>query len=737
MKTIKSPVHLILLATASLLPHPLLAQQGETGETQESVQTPSPSQSARPDNVIVVTATKTGAAAIQDIPIAISAFEGDTIRDQGILDVQDVATVTPSFTFSSNGPWAIASIRGVGTNNVFAGGDPNTTIQVDGVYIARPSSGNLDFFDVERVEILRGPQGTIYGRNAIAGTINVITRMPGDELELDARATVGTEDFWKLEGRLAGPIAGDVVSASVAGSYASRDGLIEQLVPGLPDANDQDRLALRGRVLIDPVAPFRLVLSADYYEADEVYNYDTVRIRQPFVDAYNPDFHEVANDFPNLLDMQRWGVSGDLEIDLGGATLRGITAYRESEQFLQADLDNSANFLAHTVAFPEDQWQFSQEVNITGRTGDLEYIAGLFYFREDVESFTNVHFPLAFAHQTNGVRTETESIAAFAQGSWAVTDTLSLTAGLRYTDDTKQGQNTQGFDILPGLNYPASPLQIAGTSVVGPSQEISFDAFTPRFGIEFEPNDDWLIYATVTRGFKSGGFNLLTPTPDPVPFAEETLWAYEGGFKSELFDGRARLNMTAFFYDYDGLQVNQFFSQGFFGQAILNAPGAEVFGIEIETEYFVTDNFRIGANLAYLDATYDGTFLVPDDPNGSIFVNADGNRLNDAPEWSGNAFADLTVPVGSAAELNLRADLVWSGDRYYTASNNPLEAGEDYALLNLSASMAFDDGRWEVGVAALNVTDEEYITRAVTLLGITNAQPGDPFTALAFVNFRY
>ncbi len=685
---------------------------------------------------IVVTATKTGAESVQDIPLAISAFDAEILADQGVLSVQDVSAVTPGFTFSSNGPWAISSIRGVGTNNVFAGGDPNTTVQVDGVYIARPSSGNLDFADVERVEILRGPQGTIYGRNAIAGTINVITKTPGSNLEVLARASVGTDNFYKFDGSISGPLIEDRLAASISASYTHQDGFIDQLVAGLPDANDKDRISVRAKLVGQISDRVKLTVSGDYYTADEAFNFDTVRVRQPFIDGQNPDFFELANDFPNLLDMERWGVSADLEVELGDFVLKSITAYRESNQLLQADLDNSGLFLAHTVAFPEDQWQFSQEITISGNIGDLELIFGGFYFKEEVDSFTNVHFPLAFAQQTAGLNAKTESISAFAQGSYAITDRLVLTAGLRYTDDQKLGTNTQGFDFLPGLNFPTDPFQFAATSVVGPERERNFNAFTPKFGIDFKVNNDVLIYGSITRGFKSGGFNLLTPTPEPVPFEEESLWAYEAGIKSDLANGNLRLNASAFYYDYTGLQVNQFFSAGLFGQAILNAPGAEIYGLELEADAYFGSHFRAGANIAYLNTKYDGSFLVPDDPNGSIFIEANGNRLNDAPKWSGNLFAEFTHPIGSAM-FSTRADLSYNGTRFYTASNNPLESGNDYVVLNLGASLSFDDDKWEVGVVAKNVMDEEYINRAVTIVGITNAQPSDPFSMYGYVKFSF
>ena len=707
------------------------------------------SYSANATDEIIVTATRTGETSIQRTPLAVSAFAADTLDKAGVIDIENIAQITPGLTFSANGPWAISSIRGVGTNNVFAGGDPSVTVQVDGVYFARVSAGNIDFLDVERVEVLRGPQGTLYGRNAVGGTINVITKDP-EEFEARARFTAGNYDLYRGEFAVAGPLAPERVYASLAGQISKRDGYIEQLVPGEEDSWDEDRWSLRGKLKFVLADNVDFTLAADYTNQDELFNNDTVRVVQPFSDGFAPGHFEVASDFENGLDLERWGVSGKFVWELSDQwAVTSTTAYRDSDVVLGADLDNSAAFVTHTVHFPEDQTQFTQELLLNGDLGPLNVVGGFFYFNEDVTSFFNNQFALFSIYQSNGIANETNSYAGFVQGTYQLTDALSVTAGVRYTKDKKDGVNTSGADFVDPVigvipDFPSDFATLPVTLAAGANVELDFDAFTPKFGLDYQINDDVFLYASVTRGFKSGGFNLLTdtlnlPTVTPVPYDEEKVWSYEAGLKLTIADGRGRFNVTGFYYDYEGLQVNQFLSSGSFGQAIFNAPGAEIFGVEVETSANLTEYLSVGGNVAYLSAEYDGSFLVPDDPNPvpGTLVDADGNKTNDAPEWSGNIYAELNAPIGDHLTGGLRIDASYKGDVFYTPSNNPLEAQDSYWLLNVGASVSTNDGRWTAGLRARNLTDEEYIARAVTLIGVTSARPGAPRTVLGYVELNF
>lgn len=397
---------------------------------------------------IVVTATKSGEQQLQKVPLAISAFSGAALETRGAVSLADVAKLTPGFNYTFNTVWAISSIRGIGTNNVFAGGDPSTTLQVDGVYYGRPTGANLDFVDVDRVEVLRGPQGTLYGRNAIGGTTNVITRDPTNELGGMVRGTLGNYALRRLEGEISVPIVSDLVSASIAGRISRRDGYIEELNPALPDQWNERREAVRGKIKITPSANLKLILAADYNHANEYYAPFNIRRSPVTPDGQDPGFFQTAQDAPDRDRMQQWGVSLRAEWDLGGATLTSITAYRHSFTTLESDLDFTELPLFHTRQFPEYQSQWSQEFNIAGKAGPVSYVAGLFGYRERVFSFYNASLFESLLI-TQGMTAITKSVAAFGQADYELVPGLKFTLGLRYTIDRKSAVNvdgTQSFD---------------------------------------------------------------------------------------------------------------------------------------------------------------------------------------------------------------------------------------------------------------------------------------------------
>lgn len=243
---------------------------------------------------VIVTATKTGAQSVQDVPVAITAFTSQMLQAEGAVQLSDLTHETPGFTYAANGPWAISTIRGVGTNNVFAGGDASTTLQVDGVYYGRPTGANVDFLDVDRVEILRGPQGTLYGRNADAGTINVITKDPTPEFSGVAQVSGGTYGLFRPEATVSGPIAGDSdILYSVAAFGSWRDAYVTELTPGLPNQWNENRDGVRAKLLFQIEPNLRLLLSSDYTDVNEYMNASYVRLNPtPFPDGTNPTFYQ-------------------------------------------------------------------------------------------------------------------------------------------------------------------------------------------------------------------------------------------------------------------------------------------------------------------------------------------------------------------------------------------------------------------------------------------------------------
>jgi iron complex outermembrane recepter protein len=687
-----------------------------------------------PDHVqeVVVTATKTGAQSIQEVPLAISAFTSQALEAQGSNQLSDLTYQTPGFTYAANGPWAISTIRGVGTNNVFAGGDPSTTLQVDGVYYGRPTGANVDFLDVDRVEILRGPQGTLYGRNADAGTINVVTKDPTPQFSGIAKLAGGTYGLFRPEAAVSGPLSGDNVLYSLAAFGAWRDGYIKELTPGLPDQWNENRAGVRGRLLFKIQPDLRLVLSADYTNINEYMVASFVRLTPPpFPDGTNPGFYQTSLNHPYFLSQKQGGISGKLTWTRDNLELTSISAYRRSFMNNGGDLDYTRNEIFTTRRFQENQDQSSEELDLSGTLGRLKFVAGTFLYREYASSYYNA---VIFNNilETQGISVLTKSAAVFGQGTYALGNNLSLIAGIRYTHDNKKASNIFGsvFGPPPAADVPAPTTQVFAASP-------SYSATTPKFGIDYQVRKDLLTYASITRGYKSGGSNLLANLSalDQTLYGPESVWAYEIGSKQTLHRGLpGTINLAAFYNDYKGLQVNQFlFTPTGVGQLVRNAPGATTSGAELEMNLYPNDALRLGATAAYLRAKYRGRFLSLNDFTQLSF-NADSRTLNDSPLWSGSVYGQYTFPLAGAS-MTLRADGLFKGKVYYTPLNDPREGQRSYALLNLGARLDWPAG-WELAVIAKNVARTEYITAAYYAFSSAGT-PGEPRTVMAYLKYAF
>lgn len=691
---------------------------------------------------IIVTATKTGAQSLQKVPLAITAFNGEALASRGIQDLGQIATITPGYSFTTNSVWAISSIRGVGTNNVFAGGDPSVTLQVDGVYYGRPTGANVDFMDVERVEILRGPQGTLYGRNAVAGTINVITRDPGNEFSGTAKLTVGEYGLVRPEAQVSGPLVKDKLAFSLAGRYSSRDGYIKQLNANVGDLWGENRYSLRGKLKFTPSDTVAFTLAGDYSHADESYSFATVRLTPPSVpDGFNPGFFEAATNAPNNYTLKQWGLSGKLAIDLSDdLSLTSITAYRRSKSGLGGDLDFTAFDAFQTRAFNESQRQFTQEFNLNGTAGDLKYVLGLFYYSEKAFSFYNATiFDSIFT--TKSINVKTDSVAAFAQGEYQLADKLKVTAGIRYTRDKKKTANGNG-GALYTAPLPSDPLFVptGGDRVVFYNDKTTFDAVTPKLSVDYQATNNVLVYASLTRGFKSGGYNLLVePTATNIAkYAPERVWAYEAGIKTTLRGPvRGTFNLAGFYYDYKGLQVQQFDFQGANGvlQYVNNAPAADIKGIEAELALSPADFLNVGGALSYLDATYSGTFSALNSLTNAL-VDPNGKRLSDAPKWSGNFYGELHTSLNENWEVSLRGEGIHKGSVFYSPANLSLLGAPSYWLFNLGLTVAAPEKGIEIGVRWENIANKKYITGNYFSFS-SGAIPGAPRHALAYLKFDF
>ncbi len=657
---------------------------------------------------VVVTATRTGATSLHDTPISITAFSSDYLNDMVVTDIRDVAIMTPGMTLTSNANMAQVYIRGIGSNNVFAGADPSSTIHVDGVYMARPQSGFSNFSDVERVEILRGPQGTLYGRNSVGGTVSIVSRSPSlDRLVAEGTYTLGNESFNRLEGYLSAPLIEDTLAFSTAVQLSDRDAFRENIAPDGHDVDDEDIRSYRGQLLWNLSEQTNLVMRGDYYEDNStLYSGSSSPLavaagNPPLAGSIVGDSRKVALNAPSFIDREASGVS--LEVNNGFGehwSLKSLIAYRSNENYIASDPDVTELDLNRTLLW-EDQEQYSVEFNLVGTYEKAQYFLGAFALKEEIEGLTEVQVRPSGISVELGPEVDTETWALFGQVEYDLTPALSLSAGARYTEETKDWFKTHGV-FLTGTD-------ILLTGIDLPAEKGEYDEFTPKLGVEFTPSDDYLFYGSVSRGFKSGGFNMTAGVPGG--YDPETLLAYEIGFNGRHADGRVTSRLSVFYYDYDDLQVQAFITPGV--ASITNAASARVKGLEAEFSGRVTDEFTLRGNLAYLDATYSEYAEAP--VGGGAVIDASGNHLNSAPEWSASGFAEYARSFDWGL-VRLTGEMGWQSESFFTVSNDDLHRQGSYAVANASLGYETPDGRFTVSIWGRNVLDKEYLTSAGTIV---------------------
>ncbi len=700
----------MLLGSAMLVSGTALAQDRDPSANP-------PRAEADASDEIIVTSNRMGATRLQDTPLAVTAFDERTLDATGIKDVRDLGALTPNLLVTQNASFSQVYIRGIGSNNVFGGSDPSSTIHLDGIYLARPASYLTNFLDVERIEVLRGPQGTLYGRNSVGGTINVISRKPGNTFEAKGQFTYGNYDFFRLEGYVSGPVVEDRIAASASVIRSRRDGYLENVVDGIGDADDEDTVGGRVQLRFTPSQPLEILLRADYLKSDD-HLAGYVKLLQPTTDpAANSvlgDFRRVALDIRPESNRRQWGFGSEINYDVNDVVqLRSLTGYRENRVIQVGDTDGTSSRVRRTDQF-EAQRQFSQEINLVGRAGPVAYILGGYFFDERIQVDSTVTtFATVAANFSPLIRTR--ALAGFAQATLTLSDQFAVTAGIRYTDERKKfDQFALQTSTVTGLPLPNFPRTY--------SLEDTYSAWTPKIALEFRPADHMLFYASATKGFKSGGFNFASLNPGQG-FEPEALWSYEAGFKLDLIDRMLRLNGAVFHYDYTDLQVQSFLTPGVID--ITNAADAKVDGVELEALLRPSPWLQLGGNLAYLDARYVNytEALAP----GNVRFDASGNRLNLSPEWSYTVFGQVDAPLGDGAAFG-RVEYSHRTRQFFTSSNSGLDQQEPYGLLNASIGYTFPGDRVQLLVYGRNLTDEEYVTSTASFAAGIVGRVGEPRT---------
>ena len=674
---------------------------------------------------IIVTAQKR-AENVQDIPIAITAVSGDTLAARQVTSVDQIASIAPSVSFGTYGGAARIAVRGIGFDTVNPGAEGRIAYHVDGVYISRPAAQLGTFFDVDRVEVLRGPQGTLYGRNATGGSINVITRAPTDEASGYANLTVGNYGRVAVEAALSGPIT-DGISARLAVVTNNRNGYgrNEFTGNGIDDANQRGaRLTVRAR----PAANLTVDLSADYYrENDHAYGIHyfgqynpAVPLRGVALGGHAPnELRDINSDFDPSNRRELYGFSGALSWDLGGATLKSITAVRHSDYRVVTELDLTELPLS-IFPFFERAHQFSEELQLSGDFGRSHWLVGAYYFDEHIFGGSQVARNLLVTgganRLTNGYlaqgNTHTQAVAGFGQLDLALTDRLKVILGARYNHETIAINDTFQLDYVRDYSPGASVVPLPGFPR---SDSTTNNKFTPKVGVQYEMGSAQ-VYATASEGYKSGGYNLGVNVP---AFRPENIWAYEAGLKLTTVDRTVRANLAGFYYDYSNLQVSKVINSSVITE---NAASAALYGAELELTVLPTRSFQVDGSLSYLHTEYkDFSSLDPARPTLGV-LNLDGNRLIQAPEVTVNAGAQYAWSAGTG-DLTLRGEVNYASRIFFTAFNVDSVGQGPNAKFN--AFLTWNShGHWTATAYVRNIGDK--VTRANGL--VSSAVYGSPIT---------
>lgn len=693
-------------------------------------QTTAMAQEAVPDSTtqietieaVMVTATKLGTTELQKTSSAITVFSADQLDASLVNNVKDLVSFTPNLNVGQATASAQIYIRGIGSNNVFNGSDPDVTVQSDGVYIARAFGQFADFVDIERIEVLRGPQGTLYGRNAVGGVINIISKKPSEDFEAKAQLTGGSDQLAQAQAYVSGPLVSNVLQGSLAANYMSHDGYVDNVVAGGKDVGNADRRGVRGQLRFLPTSRIEAITRFDWNEAEERMDaYSHLLARTAFAPLANStigDYSKAALDTPQDMDTRIWGVSEDIKVDFNDAlTLQSITAYRRSEYAVHVDTD-STEFPVIYGYQTDLSRQFSQEFNLGIHLGRLDAVAGAYYFDEHETSVIQNTTPPSIATALGSATVTTalpdsnvRSAALYTQGTYHLTDALGLTLGVRYTEDRKEiDQNIR--------RIPYDPTRPSIVFEAGPPAK-TYESWTPKFAIEYQVAPDLFVYGSATKGYKSGGTNFAATNLLALTFNPEELWSYEGGFKSDWLDHRVRVNLTGFYYDYQDLQVQSLIAPGVV--SIGNAATATVRGLELETVFRPLTGLTMTLNYAWLDSEYDSfpNAAVPSQLRPYVSTsprytaatgtfNASGNRLTAAPESSVSASVQYEHPI-STGSVFVRGEYYWQDRAYYDPSNVLIMSQDAYDLVNLSLGYENTQGNWSARVIAKNVADTQYL----------------------------
>lgn len=697
-----------LLAGSTLCPTGVLAQTGaDQGEDAE----------------IVVTAGKVESAA-QDTPIALSVYSGDALADQGVNSIRDLAQIDPSVNVTNATGAAYVAVRGIASTDTTEIGDPSVPIARDGFFVNRSFSISSSMYDVARIEVLKGPQGTLQGRNSTGGLVSIITNRP--EMRDGGYASVEVGNFDTFNGEIGANLSlSDTIAVRASGVFLTHDGYHKTAGP-IGEADDEDFASGRIQALYDNDT---ISLWASYQHdsrtvnGDVQYSFAPLGAPKPEID-HDDLFRNFSRTYTELTsDRFRWEAAYNIASGLSFVYSGGYDKSKYRNALDATGLPEIPTSYPANLLFRQNEapvtWNHEFRVN-NERTERLFFQAGYFYFKEDNDLLTDLFVvqmrgpfapggPLEALSQAgrSGImfdyNVKTKSQAVFAQIEFDITDQLELSLGGRYTWDDKRRTGRSAI-FLPALASPFAPpitIVTAGDGTLKDKQP------TWHIGLNYRPTGDTLVYAKYDRGYKSGGFNSNGQSPS-VPYDAEQLDAFEIGTKNSLGNGWL-LNASAFYFNYRGYQGSQFSAALGGGNGIFNVGSATIKGVEADLVARLGEANRLTLGASFLDANFGDDIQIRNGANQAVDIS--GNRLPNAPGFSATAALEQDFQF-QGGNLTARIDGKYSSRYYFSVFNNPDTQQDSYFLANASLAYEPDDGPWKVQVFMRNIFDRVVLANA-------------------------
>ncbi len=717
--------YLKYLSTATVLFGASITSPAYSQTTQpiDSSATPPPKVSDLSGGEIVVTAQKRSES-VQKIPLAVSAIGGDTLQQRGASGLAALGQIVPGLNVSEQIGQARLTLRGIGVDNISTGAESSVAFNQDGIFYSRSAAALASFYDVNRVEVLRGPQGTLYGRNATGGSVNIITNRPTDSLHGALNLTGGNYETINGDGFISGPLS-DTVSGRLSFQVQHHDGYGKNLVTGT-DIDNKNSQAVRGQLLVKPDDRLSILIAGDYYRSRDrsnTYHYfgpaGQTAGGQPITPtglllggfaAPNPRDTATGHDPSARADFYGARIEIGYQIS-NSVTLRSLSAYRRSEYQVHSDISPiSVELFPLTETEKSDQFTQEFQLNVDSRRS--KFVAGIFYLHETIDGSIAAPLNLQAVGGPNlfvqgffaGGRLKTDAAAAYAQDTYSLTDRVRFTLGGRYSWERKGVDDQSDFDFArpySPTNAPLTPHHV---------DDKTFQSFTPKVGIDVDIAPRTLAYASFSKGFKSGTYNLGSGGP---PLKPEKVDAYEAGLKTTLADGMFRANIAGFYYNYSDLQVGKVQ-----GQLVVleNAATARIYGLEGEFTAKPITDLTLSVNASWLHARFqsyvtadqarpagDGTTIDPS--SGLPAFNLRGNTLPQSPNFTVDLAAEYAVRL-SHATLTFRGESNWSDRVYFSPFNRDEVSQPAYNLQNVFVTFDRGDAHWRATAFVKNIADQ-------------------------------